>query len=232
MDTYKSSLKIVADKDAEMQRAAKEQEANKKLESFILQCEDQKKLKVQELAEIEAQLEEHKRKRDALNEQIRLEQEMENEFDMHRIHLKDDDKDDINFLISLQDKMHNKDLLYKLIWSEYLQKPFNQMVANVVGANIPKNVIYCIEHNQSKKKYIGKTSAEVNKRWTEHMKSSLNIGGIKKTLVHSAMLNHWDEFSFSILEVVPAEQNLSEREKYYIKFFESDVYGFNLKAGG
>ena len=33
---------------------------------------------------------------------------------------------------------------------------------------------------RSNEKYIGKTSAEVSKRWTEHIKSSLNIGGIKK----------------------------------------------------
>ena len=30
------------------------------------------------------------------------------------------DKEDIDYLISIEHKIHNKDLLHKLIWSEYL----------------------------------------------------------------------------------------------------------------
>lgn len=178
-----------------------------------------------------SEIEDYKQKRKAINEAIRREEEVENEIDYHRIILSDMDKEDINYLLSIEEKIHNKDLLHKLIWSEYLQKPFNQMINNIFGSNVPKNVIYCIENYTTHKKYIGKTSAEVSKRWTEHIKSSLNIGGIKKQKIHEALFKHWDEYTFSILEVVTKE-TLNEKEKYYISFFETDKYGFNSKSGG
>ena len=199
--------------------------------SYIEKLEISKKDANDKLEEIKNELEDYRLRRAAINEAIRREEEVENEIDYHRIILSDMDKEDINYLLSIEEKIHNKDLLHKLIWSEYLQKPFNQMINNIFGSNIPKNVIYCIENYTTHKKYIGKTSAEVSKRWTEHIKSSLNIGGIKKQKIHEALFKHWDEYTFSILEVVTKE-TLNEKEKYYISFFETDKYGFNSKSGG
>jgi len=83
-------------------------------------------------------------------------------------------------LVSIESHIHHKEILYKLIWSEYIQKAFGQTLKNILGNRSPKNVIYCIENITTHKKYIGKTSAEVSKRWIEHIKNSLNIGGIKR----------------------------------------------------
>lgn len=185
----------------------------------------------EQITEIQNELNEFQSKQKAINEQLRREEELKNEIDFHRIVLNKNDKEDISYLISIEQNIHNKELLYKLIWSEYIQKSFNQMIKNICGSKTYKNVIYCIENINDHKKYIGKTSAEVSKRWTEHVKNSLNIGGIKRQLVHDAMYGHWDEFTFSILEEVENEK-LSEREKYYISFFETDKYGYNLKGGG
>ncbi len=185
----------------------------------------------QNLEKVKEELEDYRKRREVINEAIRREEEAQNQIDYHRIILSEIDKEDIYFLLSIEDKIHNKELLHKLIWSEYLQKPFNQMLNNIFGSKIPKNVIYCIENFTTHKKYIGKTSAEVSKRWTEHIKSSLNIGGIKKQKIHDALFKHWDEYTFSILEETTKE-NLSEKEKYWINFFETDKYGFNSKSGG
>jgi len=92
------------------------------------------------------------------------------------------------------------------------------MINFVFGSKIPKNVIYCIEDINTHKKYIGKTSAEVSKRWTDHIKNSLNIGTIKRQSIHDALYNHWDEFTFTILEEVK-DDKLGDREKFYINFF-------------
>ena len=105
------------------------------------------------------------------------------------------------------------------------------MLHNILGNRDPRNVIYCIENIKTGKKYIGKTSAEVSKRWTEHIKTSLNIGTVKTTNIHKALYNHWDEFIFYILAETEKDK-LSEMEKYYINFYESDKYGYNIKAGG
>lgn len=227
LKNYKIQKESIIEKELEDKRNKSIDEYN----SYIENLELSKKDANDKLEEIKNELEDYRLRRAAINEAIRREEEVENEIDYHRIILSDMDKEDINYLLSIEEKIHNKDLLHKLIWSEYLQKPFNQMINNIFGSNVPKNVIYCIENYTTHKKYIGKTSAEVSKRWTEHIKSSLNIGGIKKQKIHEALFKHWDEYTFSILEVVTKE-TLNEKEKYYISFFETDKYGFNSKSGG
>ena len=184
-----------------------------------------------EIERLQAELNEWKSKQDAINQEIQRQQELEDSVNFHRIQLKESDKSDIHFLLSIEDNINNKELLHKLIWTEYIQRPFNQMINSVFGSKVPKNVIYCIEDINTHKKYIGKTSAEVSKRWTDHIKNSLNIGTIKRQNIHDALYNHWDEFTFTILEEVK-DDKLGDREKFYINFFQTDKYGFNIKSGG
>lgn len=184
-----------------------------------------------DILSIQEKLDDFRARQEAINEAIRKEEELQNEVDMHRILLTNNNKEDISYLISIEQNIHNKELLYKLIWSEYIQKSFNQMIKNIFGSRNPKNVIYCIENINTHKKYIGKTSAEVTKRWADHLKNSLNIGGIKRQPIHDALFGHWDEFTFRVIEEVKDEK-LSEKEKYYIGFFQTDKYGYNVKSGG
>ena len=226
----------------ELEQVKIEQENQKKIQSLNLlydkqkydleeEYNEQKKFYESDLAKYETQLKEWKAKITAINEQIRHEEELQNSINCHRIQLSNSDKEDIQYLLSIEENIHNKQLLYKLIWSEYLQKPFNKMINDCFGARVPKNVIYCIEQIDLKKKYIGKTSAEVSKRWTDHIKNSLNIGTIKRQPIHEALYKNWDNFTFSILEEVKDEK-LGDREKFYINFFQTDKYGFNIKSGG
>ena len=184
-----------------------------------------------ELEEIKKELEEERNKRAAVNEELRKAEEKEKYNEIHSVQLTENEKEDIHFLLSLEDRLHNKQALYKLVWSTYLQQAYKNTFHNILGNRDPRNVIYCIENIETGKKYIGKTSAEVSKRWTEHIKTSLNIGTIKTTNIHKALYNHWDEFIFYILAETEKDK-LSEMEKYYISFYESDKYGYNIKAGG
>ena len=185
----------------------------------------------EELTKILQELEVERSKRAAINEEIRKSEEKEKYNEIHSVQLTDNEKEDIHFLLSLEERLHNKQALYKLVWSTYLQQAYKNTFNNILGNRDPRNVIYCIENINTGKKYIGKTSAEVSKRWTEHIKTSLNIGTIKTTNIHKALYNHWDEFIFYILAETEKDK-LSEMEKYYISFYESDKYGYNIKAGG
>ena len=177
-----------------------------------------------EIETIKSELETERSKRAAINEEIRKSEEKEKYNELHSVQLTENEKEDIHFLLSLEDRLHNKQALYKLVWSTYLQQAYKNTFNNILGSRDPRNVIYCIENINTGKKYIGKTSAEVSKRWTEHIKTSLNIGSIKTTNIHKALYNHWDEFIFYILAETEKEK-LSEMEKYYINFYESDKYG-------
>lgn len=185
-----------------------------------------------QIEQLQGEIEEYSAKQAAINEAILRQRAIEEQQDFYRICLSNEAKSDINYLISIIPNLKNPTALYKLIWSEYIQKQFNQMLKNVLGATDPRNVIYSITNLKTNEIYIGKTKAEVSKRWTEHVKSSLNIGAIKSAKIHEALYNHWDEFVFSIIEKVPLEENLSNREKFYIDFYQSNIYGYNLKSGG
>lgn len=166
----------------------------------------------------------------ALMQAVQTVERQKQDYAEHMIQLSDNDKTDIKFLISILDQLKNKELVAKLIWSEYLQRPFNQMLKYVLGAQVHKNVIYGIENMDTHQIYIGKTSGDVKNRWTDHIKASLGIGTISHQEIHNALFNHWDKFAWKIIEEV-AEGSLAEREKYYIKLFASDKYGYNMKVG-
>lgn len=224
---YEQRKRIEIEQVLQQRKLQANSDFNNHVDSYIIQ-------KAQMQSEIEAiknELEIERSKRAAINEEIRKSEEKEKYNEIHSVQLTDNEKEDIHFLLSLEDRMHNKQVLYKLVWSTYLQQAYKNTFHNILGSRDPKNVIYCIENINTGKKYIGKTSAEVSKRWTEHIKTSLNIGSIKTTNIHKALYNHWDEFIFYIL-VETEKEKLSEMEKYYINFYESDKYGYNIKAGG
>ena len=186
----------------------------------------------QEIDAAKAELADYKKKQDAVNEAILRQRELDEKQDFYRVKLTDEAKQDIKYLISIVDNIKNSALLYKLIWSEYIQKPFSTMLKNVTGGREIKCVIYKITNTNTQEIYIGKTKADVTKRWTEHIKTSLNIGTVARSKIHDALFRHWDDFTFEILEEVDDESKLSQREKYYINFYQSNIYGYNMNGGG
>lgn len=207
------------------------QEAANEYSSMILSQNEKEIEDANEtLEDLKYEVEQFRAQRAALNEVIRKERELEEAENSHRIQLSEFDKEDIHFLNSISDKIHNKEVLNKLIWTTYIQKPLNEMINRICGSNIPKNVIYCIENIDTHEKYIGKTAASIKDRWINHVKSSLGIGTISGQRIHAALRGNWDKFSFTIIEEVPLEEKLLDREKFYIEMFESNIYGYNMKV--
>lgn len=199
------------------------------LEKYSAEIAGKKTAALEEYNETLAMLEEYRQKRAAVNEAMRIEEMAEEELKTKKLSINDNDKDDIAFLLSIESKIHNKEVLRKLIWTQYIQPSFNKMIKKQFGNKIPSCVIYCIE-DKNGKKYIGKTVSDVSKRWGEHIKASLSIGTISHQIIHDAMYKNWDDFIFYIIENTTKDK-ITEREKYYIKLFESDVYGYNMKVG-
>ena len=201
---------------------------NKIKQNFIIKQNDIQK----EIEFINKELQDYQQKIKSVNEAILRQREIEEKQDFYRICLQQKDKQDINFLLSIVDDLRNPQILYKLIWSEYIQKPFNIMLKNIFQNKECKCVIYKITNLKTGEIYIGKTKADVSKRWTEHIKTSLLIGTVSRSKLHDALYKHWDEFTFEVLEKVQNESLLSSREKYYINFYQSNIYGYNMNSGG
>ena len=145
------------------------------------------------------------------------------------IHLTQEAKDDIEYIYSISSRFHHPDILYKLIWSEYIQKPLNEMLKdNSIGE---VSGIYKITNIQTEKAYIGR-SVNVKKRLQDHVKSAIGISTIADQAIHHAMKEEglWN-WSFELLEQVPKEL-LPEKEKQYIDLLATQDYGYNKNGGG
>ena len=91
--------------------------------------------------------------------------------------------------------------------------------------------IYKIENKLNGKIYIGKTLKTVQERWKEHC-HDFKRERCEKRPLYSAM-NKYGIENFFIEEIEQCEANiLSEREKYWIEYYNSFKYGYNATIGG
>lgn len=203
-----------------------------KADELLLLNHNQNKLKYdKEIQEIQKELESFKAARQSIIEEQKRQEEMETNRSFYMLQIGEFDKEDIKQLRIIEPMLHNKEVLNKLIFESYYRKPMTDMFGRLVGSKKPCG-IYKITNIKNKKSYIGKSVEIVPKRWTEHIKTSLNIGSISRTKIHDAMKEYGIEnFTFEILEECPKDK-LSEREKYWIDFYETNTYGYNIKSGG
>lgn len=94
-----------------------------------------------------------------------------------------------------------------------------------------KGYIYKISNNVNDKVYIGKTLYDINKRFAEH-KSDCKRRRCEKRPLYSAMNKYGvDCFSIQLVEEVDSSE-LSEREQYWIREYNSYHLGYNATIGG
>ena len=87
--------------------------------------------------------------------------------------------------------------------------------------------IYKITNLVNGKCYVGKTKHESVIRWRDHIN-----GYHPSSLIHKAIEKYGVEnFSFEIIEKCSKDE-LNEREKYWIEYFESNSFGYNATGGG
>lgn len=126
-------------------------------------------------------------------------------------------------------RIRREDVIRKLIWVEYIQKPTFALVSDVFPMGTPG--IYKITNTKTKKSYVGR-SVDTRARVVEHIKSSLGLGSISDQAIHHAMREEGlENFMFELLEDCEKDK-LAEREKYYIGIFQSDTHGYNKNKGG
>ena len=77
--------------------------------------------------------------------------------------------------------------------------------------------------------YIGQTKAGFKNRWRTHVKRGLGCEEQTNNRLYTAL---WEEgvenFTFQVVEMCD-KNNLTEREKFYIDFYNSKDYGYNSK---
>ena len=121
------------------------------------------------------------------------------------------------------------EIIDKIIYDNYIGKPVLEMIKRVLQ-NTTCSGIYKITCIKTGEIYIGK-STDVKSRWQQHCKSAFNCGTIAHSLLHTKMKQYGiEQFTFELVEQVPKEQ-LSEREKFYINFYQTKETGLNERSG-
>ena len=211
----------------ELEEKRKQELLQRQLDDFIASAAETKKSVNDEIEELRSLLEDYKSKRDLINQAIVHEKEIREQQDFYRIVLNESDKEDIQLLNTIEMRLHSREALYKLIYDVFYKKPLNDMINRVLQGKEFCG-IYRITNLKTNEAYIGK-STNIKTRWQNHCKTAIGLDGMARTKIHSAMKEYGiDNFSFEVLEKCTKE-NYSEREKYWINFYETNVYGYNIQ---
>ena len=211
----------------ELEEKRKQELLQRQLDDFIASAAETKKSVNDEIEELRSLLEDYKSKRDLINQAIVHEKEIHEQQDFYRIVLNESDKEDIQLLNTIEMRLHSREALYKLIYDVFYKKPLNDMINRVLQGKEFCG-IYRITNLKTNESYIGK-STNIKTRWQNHCKTAIGLDGMARTKIHSAMKEYGiDNFSFEVLEKCTKE-NYSEREKYWINFYETNVYGYNIQ---
>lgn len=91
--------------------------------------------------------------------------------------------------------------------------------------------IYKITNDINAKVYIGKTLGSIEKRWKEHLRACKKSKNEKRPLY--AAMRKYDTEHFKIALIEECHKDIvSDREIYWIAYFDSFKNGYNATAGG
>ena len=229
---------VKAYRDLEMQKARTainaDTEANQKwAEASLRSYWDELAQSTEEiegyLITVKAELEDYRKKQQAINEAILRQRAIDEQQDFYRVCLSENAIEDIKLLQEIKQKLHTTENLNKLIYDVYVSKQVQEMTKRVLEGGAPTG-IYKITRLKTGEVYIGK-STDIKKRWTEHCKTVYGVGSIAHSMLHTTMQKDGIEnFTFEVVEEVPKDK-LTEREKYWITFYGSKEYGLNERNG-
>lgn len=201
----------------------------KKFDEIVQFLTEQKTQINEEVETLKKELDEFRLRRAAINEEILRQKQIEEQQDFYRIQIDPNEINDIEILRDTARRLQRPEIINKIIWSGYYQKPLAELRKRLLP-NGDISGIYKITRLKTNEIYIGQTTS-IDKRWQEHVKSALGVGTLASSQLHRVMaLDGCENFTFEVLEETPKEK-LRERESYYIDFYDSKNYGLNTVRG-
>jgi hypothetical protein len=187
-----------------------------------------KKSFLEETNSLNEQIKNKKQEINILIEQFKKDEETRKEADFYRIPITSAAQNDINKLKGVAAQLNNPATLYKLIWKEYYENGFNAMIGRVLGNDKEKSGIYKITDIRNQMCYIGQ-AVNIGSRWRTHSKRALKAEPVTNNKLYTAMWeNGLENYTFQVIEFCNKDK-LTEREKFYIEFYQSKEFGYNSK---
>lgn len=188
-----------------------------------------RKFEVEE-QELNSQVIQKRNEINTLIEQFKKDEEARKEADFYRIPIAPAAQNDINILKGVAAQLNNPATLYKLIWKEYYENGFNAMTGRVLGDDKDSTGIYKITNIKNQMCYIGQTKAGFKNRWRTHVKRGLGCEEQTNNRLYTGLKEDGlENFTFQILEICE-DKILTERERFYINFYDAKNWGYNSKS--
>lgn len=226
---YESDQKARIDQRMEMYAEERKKEAKKQCEEYMAQLGAQAAQMTEQIQILSNEIEDYTAKQSAINEAILRQRAIDEQQDFYRICLAPETANDVSVLNIARQNLKKPEIIDKIIYDNYIAKPVLEMIKRVLQ-NTTCSGIYKITCLKTGEIYIGK-STDIKSRWQQHCKSAFNCGTIAHSLLHTKMKQHGiEQFTFEVVEQVPKDQ-LSEREKFYINFYQTKETGLNERNG-
>lgn len=183
---------------------------------------------LEETKKIQNELEDFRTQREAINQAILREKEIQEKESFYKIDVPETDREDITILRRIAPQLKNKEALNKLIYEVFVRRPLSELIKRVTGGRSISG-IYKITYVKTGEAYIGKTT-DIQTRWQNHIKTACGLEGAAHSTFHTRLEQDgiWN-YTFEILEEVPKDK-LSEREKFYIELYGTDKQ-LNMRKG-
>lgn len=184
----------------------------------------------QQVSEYQNIIDNYKNTQDAITESLKREVAIKEQENFYKIQLSEDSYNDILLLRELTKQLQNKEVLNKVIWKSYFEKPTNDLIGRIIGADTISG-IYKITNPAEGKSYIGQ-AVDIAARFKQHIKRGLGAETPTKNKLYPAFEKFGVEnFVFEILEKCNKEE-LNDKEKFWIDYYNTKVYGYNITGGG
>lgn len=227
--TYETDLRKLADLKVSEYEQEKFKAANAAFVEMMADMGAKTEAARAQLEQVTKEISEYSAKQAAINEAIMRQRAIDEQQDFYRVCLAPDTANDVDVLNNARRNLKKPEIIDKIIYDNYISKPVLEMIKRVLQ-NTTYSGIYKITCLKTGEIYIGK-STDIKNRWQQHCKTVFNCGTIASSLLHTKMKQHGIEnFTFEVVEQVPKDQ-LSEREKFYISFYQSKEVGLNERQG-
>ena len=226
---YEETLMNIAKDKVEAEQEKMQKAAQESFEKAMAEMDVQAEAARAQIEILTKEIAEYSAKQTAINEAILRQRALEEQQDFYRVCLGPEAANDVEILKEARRNLKKPEIIDKIIYDNYIAKPVLEMIKRVLQ-NTTCSGIYKITCIKTGEIYIGK-SVDIKSRWQQHCKSAFNCGTIAHSLLHTKMKQYGIEnFTFELVEQVPKEQ-LSERESFYIDFYQSKKVGLNERRG-
>lgn len=183
----------------------------------------------EQLSDVTMELDKMKKTRAAAHEALLKEQEVKDNKDNYRLLPSQADLADARRLELVKRELNKPRTLNMLVWQTYWQ-PIAKKQFPLILQGKTKCGIYKITNLITDECYIGQSN-DIYRRWSDHCKCGLGIDTPVGNKLYKAIQEYGlENFTFELL-IECSQDELNEKEKYFIELYQADTFGYNSTKG-